>query len=30
MWGRPGEELGEDGNTVDSHDPNYDSDSQVG
>ncbi|PVD30284.1 hypothetical protein C0Q70_09548 [Pomacea canaliculata] len=28
VWGRPGEELGEDGNTVDSHDPNYDSDSQ--
>lgn len=27
VWGRPGEELGEDGKVLDSHDPNYDSDS---
>lgn len=30
MWGKPGEEADVDGNTVDSHDPNYDSDSQDG
>ena len=29
MWGKPGEELGEECNTIDSHDPNYDSDSLV-
>lgn len=27
VWGKPGEELGEEGNVLDSHDPNYDSDS---
>ncbi|XP_076460642.1 programmed cell death protein 4-like [Babylonia areolata] len=27
-WGKPGEELDADGNAMDSHDPNYDSDSQ--
>jgi hypothetical protein len=29
VWGKPGEELGEEGNVLDSHDPNYDSDSLV-
>lgn len=29
VWGKPGEELDEDGNAVDAHDPNYDSESQV-
>ena len=29
VWGKPGSELEEDGETKDVHDPNYDSDSQV-
>lgn len=28
-WGAPGSELYESGEAMDSHDPNYDSDSQV-
>ena len=29
VWGKPGEEVGEDGHCKDSHDPNYDSASEV-
>ena len=28
-WGKPGQEQDEEGNAMDSHDPNYDSDSLV-
>ena len=29
VWGKPGEEVSEDGHCKDSHDPNYDSASEV-
>lgn len=29
-WGKPGQEQDEEGNAMDAHDPNYDSDSLVG
>lgn len=29
-WGKPGDELGVESVTTDVHDPNYDSDTQVG